>query len=423
MLTVIQAIVSILIVAQFIFERILAKLNESKLLELKNNPPKELHNLMSKEQWERCTNYNLDKSKISFSEDFLTTILLLFFFIYFYPHFFNYFSLSSTSSVWLVSFGATLFLSISQLPTLYYDWKRQFTLEEKYEFNTNSKKNWCIDKIKELFLGLLLGWGVLVLVLSLYEWGVMSFPAGWWLVAFSAIFSVQILLLILWPKLILPLFNKLTPLEDDKLGSRLLALANKCGFEASTIEVIDGSKRSRHSNAFFTGFGKFRRIILYDTLLKQMNHEQVEAVLAHEIGHYKLGHIPKRICVSFISGLCFFAMLAFLCKTSWFYRQIGLDVMYDGDLMPVIVAFMLVGGSFTYWLNPITNYFSRKHEFEADAFAVCSVGNSKSLSSALRTLYVENLNYPVPHSLVSFFHYTHPTLLERENAMSCVVKA
>lgn len=417
MLTLIQAIVAILIVMQFLFERILAKLNDSKLLKLKNKIPQELDGLMSPEQWGKCTNYNLEKSKISLSEDIFSAIFLPIFFIYFYPLYFNSLPLDSSSSVWIVSLGAVLFLNIFQFPNLFFDWKRQFTLEEKYEFNTNSKKNWCIDKVKELLLGLLLGWGVLILVLSLYKWGVTSFPEGWWLIAFIAMFSVQILLLIMWPKFILPIFNKLTPLEDDKLGERLLALANKCGFEASTIEVMDGSKRSRHSNAFFTGFGKFRRIILYDTLIKQMNHEQIEAVLAHEIGHYKLGHIPKRICMSFVTGLGFFALLAFLCKNSWFYGQIGLDALYNRDLMPLIIVFALVGGSITYWLNPISNYFSRKHEFEADAFAVSSVGNSKSLSSALRTLYVENLNYPVPHSLVSFFHYTHPTLLEREQAM------
>ena len=234
---------------------------------------------------------------------------------------------------------------------------------------------------------------------------------------FVVFFGIQLLLMVLWPKFIIPLFNKLSPLEEGELRERLMALADKTGFKAKTIEVIDGSKRSGHSNAYFTGFGKFRRVVLYDTLINQMNTEEIEAVLAHEVGHYKLGHIPKRLLISFVLGLGGFYLLSVLLESKGLYSGLGLPESQTGSFAPMIVGLSLALGFFTYWLSPLSNYFSRKHEFEADHFAREAVGGGAPLVSALRKLYVENLSHPLPHPMLAAFHYSHPTLLEREKAL------
>ena len=187
---------------------------------------------------------------------------------------------------------------IIQVPYLPLEWYKQFRIEENFGFNKSSIGLWISDKLKGNILGLLLGTLILGMIIWLYR--VLSQMSNyWWIFVFLAFFAVQLLLMVLWPKFILPLFNKLTPLEDGVLKTRLMNLADRSGFAANTIEVIDGSKRSSHSNAYFTGFGKFRRIVLFDTLIDKMDDQEIEAVLAHEIGHYKLGHIPKRLFYHF----------------------------------------------------------------------------------------------------------------------------
>jgi STE24 endopeptidase len=236
-------------------------------------------------------------------------------------------------------------------------------------------------------------------------------------VAFLVFFVLQLSLMVIWPRFILPLFNKLSPLEEGELKSRLMTLAARTGFAANTIEVIDGSKRSSHSNAYFTGFGKFRRIVLYDTLVEQMKQDEIEAVLAHEIGHYKLGHIPKRLFFSFIFGLLAFWGLDYALSQKTIYSGLGLGDEYLGSLAVLLVAAALLIPCFTYWLSPLSNFFSRKHEFEADHFAADSMGDGGALINALTKLYQENLSHPIPHSLIVFFHYSHPPYFDRIRAL------
>jgi len=214
---------------------------------------------------------------------------------------------------------------------------------------------------------------------------------------------------------ILPLFNRLDPLPEGALRSRLLALADRTGFRAAAIEVIDGSKRSAHSNAFFTGFGRFRRIVLYDTLVAQLESAQLEAVLAHEIGHYRCGHIPKQLALSAVLLAASFAVIAGLARAPWFNPAFGYP---PGSLASSFLLFGLLSGPVTYWFAPLGKVLSRRYEFEADAFARRVVGEAAPLVGALRRLSEKNLSNLTPHPWFSAFYYSHPTLFEREQALA-----
>ena len=260
-------------------------------------------------------------------------------------------------------------------------------------------------------MGLVLGAPILTLLL----WFSESFKQTWWIWGFIAVAIFQILMIIVYPRFIIPLFNKLEDLPDGELKERLFDLADRGGFKARTIQVIDGSKRSSHSNAYFTGFGKFRRIVLFDTLIEQLDTPELEAVLAHEIGHYKKGHIVKIMAMSFAMTFLTFAIMGYLSNSEWFY--LGFGFCEASGFGPVLLMYSLFAGAFTFWLTPIFNIFSRKNEYEADKFATSICGGSESLVSALRKLHKKNLGNLTPHPLYSAFYYSHPTLLERQEAL------
>ena len=416
-MTDIQTIVLCAAGAQILFEYFLRNANERHLLDMKETSPPDADGLMDEITWKKATDYSIAKSRFSTCEDVFGFFLFIGIILFLFPKVFSHWPTSKEDSIWFCSLVATAFLIALQTPSLFFDWWKQFTLEEKFGFNKSTKGLWVADKIKGAILGFVLSLLLFALMIWLYRSVSTAFPKSWWILVFSVFFGIQLLLMILWPKFIIPLFNKLSPLEEGELRDRLMALSEKTGFRAKTIEVIDGSKRSGHSNAYFTGFGKFRRIVLYDTLIEQMDVEEIEAVLAHEVGHYKMGHIPKRLFVSFILGLGGFYLLAISLKSEWLYEGFDLLGVPTGSFAPLIVALSLCLGFFTYKLSPISNYFSRKHEFEADRFAKNAVGSGKPLISSLRKLYVENLSHPLPHPLMAAFHYSHPTLLEREKAL------
>jgi len=214
--------------------------------------------------------------------------------------------------------------------------------------------------------------------------------------------------------LILPLFNKFTPLPEGSLRERLLNLAARTGFRARSIQVMDGSKRSRHSNAFFTGFGGFRKIVLFDTLIQQLAEPELEAVLAHEIGHYRLKHIPKMLLMSAAGSLLGFWLISLLAGQAWFYRGFGFE---PGSIVPALLLFGLLDGLVTFWLWPLARWWSRRCEYQADAFAAAAMREPGPLIGALRKLSEKNLSNLTPHPLYSSFYYSHPTLLERERAL------
>jgi STE24 endopeptidase len=306
---------------------------------------------------------------------------------------------------WLLAVG--LILAVPELP---FDWWNTFRLETRYGFNTSTAALWITDKLKAVALVGGIGLPLLWVVLSLVNWT----GSWWWLWAFVVVMSFQLVMLVAYPKLILPLFNKLVPLPEGELKAELLALAERAGFRARTIEVMDGSKRSGHSNAFFTGFGRFRRIVLFDTLIAQLDRSQLAAVLAHEIGHYRRGHVPKMLVLSAALLLAGFGVVALLAHSPDFAHAFGFE---GTPLAPALLLFALLGGTVTFWLSPLLNGLSRRHEYEADAFARDAMGGPAPLVGALRRLAQKNLSNLTPHPWFSTFHYSHPTLVERERAL------
>jgi STE24 endopeptidase len=300
---------------------------------------------------------------------------------------------------------------LASLPGLPFEWWEQFRLEARFGFNKTTPRLWVSDKLKGAALALGLGFPISWGLISLVGW----VGSAWWLWGFGLLFGFQLLMVVLYPRLILPLFNKLSPLPDGELRERLFALAGRTGFKAATIEVMDGSKRSGHANAFFTGFGRFRRIVLLDTLINQLTPTEVEAVLAHEVGHYRKGHVPKMLATSAALQLGGFAAIAALAGSTWFNPAFGFSA---GDLAPAFLLFGLTSGLVFFWFAPLGNRVSRKHEFEADAFAREAMGGPEPLVAALRKLAQKSLVNLTPHPLFSAVYYSHPALVERERSLN-----
>ncbi|MBC8040169.1 MAG: M48 family metallopeptidase [Opitutaceae bacterium] len=404
-----------LIVAKLLAELVLAGLNRAEVRRHATQAPEAVAAIMDAETYKKSVAYTLSKNRFGgWSMIFDTGVLLLALSSQVLPMLFGNVGAWSPTGKWddaLFILFAGVLLSLPGLP---FDWWGQFRLEEKFGFNKSTPGLWIADKFKGLALVFVIGFPLLWALLSLVDW----VGNTWWIWGFGVMFAVQLLMLVLYPKLILPLFNKLTPLPEGELRTRLLALSERTGFKASTIEVIDGSKRSGHSNAFFTGFGRFRRIVLFDTLIAQLTPEELEAVLAHEVGHYRCGHIPKMIAMSAATLLGSFAAIAWLARSDWFNPGFYFPAQ---ELAPSFLLFGLLSGAVMFWFTPLSNILSRKHEYEADAFARNAMGGSGPLVAALRKLSQKNLSNLTPHPWFSGFYYSHPTLVEREAAMAKTV--
>ncbi|MDR1366877.1 MAG: M48 family metallopeptidase [Puniceicoccales bacterium] len=292
-----------------------------------------------------------------------------------------------------------------------FSWWRQFRLEDFFGFNRSTQTIFWTDKAKEYLLCFIFGFPIFYVI----AWFFQSFPRSWWVEAWAILLIFQVTMIVIYPVFILPLFNKLTPLPDGELKARLLQLTQLTQFPISEIFTMDGSKRSAHSNAFFIGLGKFRHIVLYDTLIAQMNTEEVAAVLAHEIGHYKHQHIRTNLIVEGVGSFIGFGILYYLSSSSWFLESFGFQTEYP--LVPLILIFSIVISGVTFWIDPFFNCLSRRHEYQADRFAADALGQTEPLISSLRKLHKENLSNLAPHPVFSAFHYSHPTLFERETAI------
>ncbi|WP_426100872.1 M48 family metallopeptidase [Massilia sp. TSP1-1-2] len=296
------------------------------------------------------------------------------------------------------------FALVSGLLDLPFDYYRQFMLEQRFGFNKMSVGLWLADMAKGVALGALIGLPLVWVVLTLMD---KTGPL-WWLYAWLVWSGFQLLLMVLYPTVLAPLFNQFTPLQDASLQARIEALMQRVGFASKGLFVMDGSKRSAHGNAYFSGFGANKRIVFFDTLLARLAPQEIEAVLAHELGHFKLKHIVKRIAVMFAVSLAFLALLGFLKEQTWFYQGLGVDpVPGSGNDAMALILFMLVLPVFTFVFSPLTSISSRKHEFEADAFAATH-SSARDLVSALVKMYEDNASTLTPDPLHSAFYDSHP---------------
>ena len=296
------------------------------------------------------------------------------------------------------------FSVISGVLDLPFDWYRQFVLEERFGFNKMTRGLWLGDMLKGALVGAAIGLPLIWVVLTLMG----KTGALWWLYAWAFWSGFQLLMMVLYPSIIAPLFNKFTPLDDASLQARIEGLMGRVGFASKGLFVMDGSKRSAHGNAYFSGFGANKRIVFFDTLLARLAPQEIEAVLAHELGHFKLKHIVKRIVMMFAISLVFLAVLGFLKEQAWFYAGLGVDPMKGApnDAMALLL-FLLVLPVFTFVFSPLTSIGSRKHEFEADAFAA-KHSDARDLVSALVKMYEDNASTLTPDALHSTFYDSHP---------------
>lgn len=293
-----------------------------------------------------------------------------------------------------------------ELPfTLYHT----FVLEERFGFNKMTWGLWLADAAKGLALGALVGLPIAWLIL----WLMGAAGSLWWLWAWGAWMGFNLLLLVLYPTVIAPLFNKFKPIEDETLKARVTALMQRCGFAAKGLFVMDGSRRSAHANAYFTGFGAAKRVVFFDTLLSRLSPGEVDAVLAHELGHYAHRHILKRIALLFTLSLAGFALLGFLSRQAWFYFGLGVAPNLEGpnDALALLL-FLLAAPVFSFFVSPVMAQFSRRDEFQADAYAVKQTGR-EDLRSALLKLYEDNASTLTPDPLYVRFYYSHPPASER----------
>jgi STE24 endopeptidase len=408
----------ILILARWAAELWLSRLNERHVCAHRDAVPEPLRGVIDEPAYCKSVDYTLAKSRFGKVADIFDTLLLLIaVFSGLLPWAFDQVRSQFGDSVWWMAaflFAVGIALSLSGLP---FDWYTQFRLEDRFGFNTTTMKTWLLDRVKGLLLAVLLGYPLLALVLKVIEWA----GANWWVWAWGIVVAFQLLLMLVAPALLMPLFNKFTPLPEGSLRDRLFALAKRTGFPTRSIDVMDGSKRSRHSNAFFTGLGGFRKIVLFDTLIAQLAEQELEAVLAHEIGHYKKRHIARLLGVSVLGMFVAFAAIAWLARQDWFYRAFGFahgNGFAPAAIVPAMLLFALLAGSVSFWLAPLINIWSRRFEYQADAFARETMHEAQPLIGALRKLNEKNLSNLTPHPLYSGFYYSHPTLLERERALA-----
>jgi len=288
-------------------------------------------------------------------------------------------------------------------------WYQTFKLEEHFDFNRTTFRDWVIDGLKGAAVGAVIGIPVLATVL----WLMASTGTTWWLWAWCVFMGFNLMLMVVYPTLIAPLFNTFKPLADEALATRVNALMARCGFRAKGFFVMDGSRRSAHANAYFTGFGAAKRVVFYDTLLNQLSEPEVEAVLAHELGHFHHKHIVKRVLLMALTSLAGLAALGWLSGQAWFYSGLGVEPsLQNGNEALALLLFMMAMPVVTFFLSPLAAASSRRHEFEADAFAA-SHANAQDLVAALLKLYRDNAATFTPDPWYVWFYYSHPPAADR----------
>ncbi|MFS2050631.1 M48 family metallopeptidase [Variovorax sp. Varisp41] len=303
------------------------------------------------------------------------------------------------------------FAAIGGLLELPFTLWQTFRLEERFGFNKMTWGLWLRDTVVSTLIGAAIGLPIAALIL----WIMGATGTLWWLWAWAAWMGFNLLLMLVYPMFIAPIFNKFQPLDDPTLKARVTALMSRCGFRAKGLFVMDGSRRSAHANAYFTGFGASKRVVFYDTLLRQLNAGEVEAVLAHELGHFKHRHIVKRLVAMFALSLAGFALLGWVSTQAWFYTGLGVQPNMSTaapNSALALLLFMLAVPVFGFFVAPLSARLSRRHEFEADAYAIAQTSGA-DLSAALLKLYQDNASTLTPDPVFVKFYYSHPPASER----------
>lgn len=410
-----ETVILILFISFFCLERIVSfGLNELNLKHLrfyKGHIPAFFRDSIDGETYRKTIAYTLDKGKISrwslVYDSFITIWILFGGVLPWLDRWSRHYGFESIVTGIVFIAGLSVLLLILGLPL---EWISIFGIEQKHGFNKMTVRLYIMDKIKGLSLSILIGIPCLYAIL----WFMEASGKLWWIWVFCFIVIFQLIMLIIFPLFIAPLFNKFEPLEDGDFKQAIQQLSDKIKFSLSGIFRMDGSKRSSHSNAYFTGFGKSRRIVLYDTLLKEMTVPQCKAVVAHEMGHYKLHHIKKMIAIGAISLFSGLFFLSLMYDYLPLFKVFGLESPTNYG---ALTLFSLLSGTFTFYLSPLFSALSRKHEYEADKFSVDNTGEKKSMEEALLRLTKQNLSNLTPHPWYSAFYYSHPTAMERIQAI------
>ena len=402
-----------LLSAEFLFSVFLEFLNLRNLRMAESSGPEKgpLPEGQNPEALSQALIYTKDRTRfaiLTLTLDFLLILLLVFLKI---PGKIESIFIGISGNLYLRGIG-TLFGTalVFSIPATVVSACSHFIIEERHGFNRMTAGIFLQDILKGLLLSAVLG---LPLALSLI-WLVQNLGSAWWVYSFLLVAFFQLLIAFLFPVLIAPLFFRFSPLEEGPLKERLQTMAEKTGFTFRSIQVIDGSRRSAHSNAFFTGFGSSKRIALFDTLMDSLSDEQIEAVVAHELGHARLGHTLRQLLGSVFFLFCTF--LLFACLLNW--NELCMTFGFQSSSVHALLVIALFFSSpLTFWLSPVVSVFSRRREYAADAFAQKYCGDYHPLAEGLMKLHWNNKSNPVPHRLYSFFHYSHPTITERIAAM------
>ncbi len=371
-------------------------------------------------QHQRAASYTIDKLRFGLIVSAVSTVTLIGWTLLGGLHELNQIIRDAVFTRWgnlpyqLALLGAfTLIGGIIDLP--FSAWST-FRIEQKHGFNRMSWGMWIGDLIKQTILGVIIGAPIASLIL----WLMAAAGQQWWLWAWASWVSFSLLLMVIFPIFIAPLFNKFEPLDDASLAQRVTALMTRCGFKAKGLFVMDGSRRSAHANAYFTGLGASKRVVFFDTLLKKLSHGEVEAVLAHELGHFKHKHVLKRMITMFVLSLLGFALLGWLSRQVWFYQGLGVNPNLNApnDALALLL-FMLALPVFMFFVSPVFAFFSRRDEYQADAYA-CQQAAREDLANALIKLYKDNSATLTPDPAYVRFHYSHPPASERLAAMAAL---
>lgn len=357
---------------------------------------------ISLEAHQKAADYTVANTRLANNNALLGSSILILFTVGGLIDFMAGFAYTTISNQLLAGSGLILSVFVlSQLIELPLDLYRTFKIEHQYGFNRSSLGQYCKDQLTQMALMLILGLPLIYAVL----WLMADMGSYWWAYAWALTLSFSFFMTWLFPTVIAPLFNTFTPLENPELKERIQLLLTRCGFHSNGVFVMDGSRRSGHGNAYFTGVGNKKRIVFYDTLIDSLEADEIEAVLAHELGHFKCKHIRKQMIASAIMTFIGFAILGWLNQQSWFFH--GLSVSQYINNATGLLLFILVSPVFTAFLQPISSYFQRKFEFEADNYA-SEVAQASSLIQALVKLYRDNASTLTPDPLFSDFYHSHP---------------